>query len=140
MTPIRPVTDAFAVAGQIRPEEMGELAGRFTLVINNRPDGEEAGQPSHAELADAAQAAGLAYQFVPVAGAPSAEQVAAVREAAGGTDGPVLAFCRTGTRSIIAWAAGEALAGRPVAELVAEGAAAGYDLGPPLQMLLPRLR
>jgi uncharacterized protein (TIGR01244 family) len=49
-----------------------------------------------------------------------------------GADGPVLAFCRSGTRSITAWALGEAASGRDRAELVRLAAAAGYDLGPVL--------
>lgn len=140
MVTVRPVTDTFAVAGQVRPQEVAALAGSYDLLINNRPDGEEPGQPTHAELESAACAAGVAYSFVPVAGAPGPAQVAAMRRALGGAGGPVLAFCRTGTRSIVTWAAAEALEGRPVATLTAEGARAGYDLGPPLGALLPLLR
>lgn len=138
MSTIRPVNDAFAVAGQIRPEEIPALAARFKTLVNNRPDGEEPGQPTHAELEAAARAAGVKYVFAPVSGAPGPDQVRAVGEALNGGAGPTLAFCRTGTRSIVTWAVGEALGGRPVAELVSEGAAAGYDLGPPLGALLPR--
>lgn len=140
MAVIRPVTPAFAVADQVRPEETASLAGRFVLLINNRPDGEEPGQPTHAEIEAAACDAGLAYRFAPVAGAPGPDQVQAVREALESADGPVLAFCRSGTRSIVTWAIAQALEGRPVEALVAEGAEAGYDLGPPLAILLPRFR
>jgi uncharacterized protein (TIGR01244 family) len=140
MAVVRPVTPAFAVAGQVRPEELAELGGRYGLVINNRPDGEEPGQPSSSRMEAAARAAGLAYAFVPVTGAPGPDQVQAVRDAVAGAEGPVLAFCRTGTRSIVTWALGQALEGRPVEALTAEGARAGYDLGPPLDTLLPRLR
>ena len=44
--------------------------------------------------------------------------------------GPVLAFCRSGTRSINTWALGEAMAGAPRDELIAAAARAGYDLRP----------
>jgi uncharacterized protein (TIGR01244 family) len=140
MADIRPVQDGFAVAPQLQPDELASLAGRYRTLINNRPDGEEPGQPASAEMAEAAAAAGLAYRHVPVVGAPTADQVRDMRTAVEGSPGPVLAFCRTGTRSIVTWALGEALEGRPLDELTAAGARAGYDLGPALQALAPRLR
>jgi uncharacterized protein (TIGR01244 family) len=133
---IRPVTARFAVASQLRPEDVPALAGRFTLIVNNRPDGEEAAQPSGAEIERAAAEAGLGYVAVPIRGLPRPDQIAAVSAAVAAAEGPVLAFCRTGTRCIVAWAAGEALAGRPADELCELGAQAGYDLGPPLQAIL----
>lgn len=140
MADIRTVQDGFAVAPQIRAEEVDGLASRFTTLINNRPDGEEPGQPPAAEIARAAEAAGLGYLHIPVVGQPTAEQVHAMQAAVADAPGPVLAFCRTGTRSIVTWALGEALTGRPVEELTGAGAHAGYDLGPPLGAILPRLR
>ena len=139
MPDIRRVTDDFFVAPQLRPEDMAGLAGRFRLVINNRPDGEETGQPCGDEVAEAARAAGLEYRAIPVTGAPQAAEVEALRQALAGATGPVLAYCRTGTRCIVAWGLGEALEGRPLGELTRLGADAGYDLGPPLETLLPRL-
>jgi uncharacterized protein (TIGR01244 family) len=136
---IRRVTDDFSVAPQLAPEDMAGLAGRFALVINNRPDGEETGQPCGEDVAQAARAAGLAYAAIPVTGPPGAPEVEAMRRAVSEASGPVLAYCRTGTRCIVTWALGEALQGRPSGELTRLGAEAGYDLAPPLQMLLPRL-
>ena len=140
MAHIRDLDDRFAVAPQLEPDEVPALAGRFTTLINNRPDGEEPGQPTAAAMAAAADAAGLAYQHIPVYGAPTADQVRAVQAAAAGSAGPVLAFCRSGTRSAVAWALGEMLNGRPIDELTAAGARAGYDLAPPLASLGPRLQ
>lgn len=130
MADIRPVTPSFAVAPQLAPGEMAEVAARgFTLVINNRPDGEAPGQPTGAAVAEAAAAAGLAYLAIPVRGGPNSEQVAAVGRAVEDAGGPVLAYCRSGTRSITAWALAEAQAGRRSrAELLALARAAGYDL------------
>ena len=126
---IRPVTASFATAPQLAPGDMEEAAARgFTLVINNRPDDEAPGQPTSGQMAAAAAAAGLAYLHVPVVGAPNAAQVAAVREAAAEADGPVLAFCRSGTRSIVTWARGRMGEDMPREELVELGRAAGYDL------------
>ena len=129
MADIRRVTAAFATAPQLSLEDMGEAAAQgFRLVINNRPDGEAPGQPSSAQMEAAARAAGLDYRHIPVVGGPSPTQVEAVREAVAGAEGPVLAFCRSGTRSIVAWARGEAQAGREPDELIAAGRNAGYDL------------
>ena len=136
MTDIRKVTDDFAVSPQLAPEDMASLAGRFALVINNRPDGEETGQPCGEDIETAARAAGLDYVAVPVTGLPAQEEIEAFREALAGADGPVLAFCRSGMRSIVTWAAGEAGQGRATDDLRRLGADAGYDLGPPLQRLL----
>ena len=132
---IRPVTDRFSVAPQLLPGEVRGLAGRFSLIINNRPDGEETGQPCGEEIAAAAAEAGIAYLAQPIVGRPGPAEVAALRAAVAAADGPVLAFCRTGTRCITAWAFGEAQAGRPTAEIARDGAAAGYDLRPALQSL-----
>jgi uncharacterized protein (TIGR01244 family) len=56
------------------------------------------------------------------------------------SSGPALAFCRTGTRSIIAWAAGRALAGEALPRVELQAREAGYEVGPSLAALLPRLR
>jgi uncharacterized protein (TIGR01244 family) len=132
MADIRRVSEDFAVAPQIAPEDMAQLAAEgFTLVINNRPDGEAPDQPTSAQMQAAATAAGLAYLHVPVAGGPRRDQVEAVREAMANAQGPVFAFCRSGTRSIVTWALGQAMHGdRERDELVRMGADAGYDLRP----------
>lgn len=130
MADLRPVTPEFAVAPQVGPEDLKDIAARgFKLVINNRPDGEASDQPPSAEMARAAAVAGLRYLHIPVTGGPAPEQVAAVRRAVEEADGPVFAFCRSGTRSIVTWALGQAQSGvRPRDELVRLGAQAGYDL------------
>ncbi|HTK33984.1 MAG TPA: TIGR01244 family sulfur transferase [Caulobacteraceae bacterium] len=130
MADIRQVSEDFAVAPQIAPEDMAQIAARgFKLVINNRPDGEAPGQPTSAEMAAAAAAAGLAYIHIPVVGGPQRPQVEAMHEAAAAADGPVFAFCRSGTRSIVTWSLGQALAGeRSRADLIRMGHDAGYDL------------
>jgi uncharacterized protein (TIGR01244 family) len=130
MADIRRVTDEFAVAPQIAPEDVPEIARQgFVRLINNRPDGEAPGQPASAALEAAARAAGLDYVHIPFAGRPTPEQARATAEAAGSAAGPALAFCRSGTRSITAWSLGQAEAGaRSRAELVELGAGAGYDL------------
>lgn len=130
MADLRPVTSDFAVAPQLRPEDMRALADQgFRLIINNRPDGEMADQPTAAELAVAAKAAGLDYVHVPVRGPATSEQTAAVADAVALAAGPVVAFCRSGTRSITTWARGQAARGaRSRDELIELARNAGYDL------------
>ena len=130
MADIRRVTDAFAVAPQLQPEEVVDAAAQgFKLLINNRPDGEAPGQPSSAEMAAAARSAGMDYLHIPVSGAAGPGQVEAMHQAIAGASGPSLAFCRSGTRSITVWARGQAEAGDRLREdLVRLARAAGYDL------------
>ena len=130
MADIRKVTPEFSVAPQIGPEDVPTAKAQgFVKLINNRPDGEVPGQPTSAEMEQAARAAGLGYVFIPFVGRPTPEQAEAVAREAAAADGPVLAFCRSGTRSITAWALGQVLAGaRSRTEVVALGADAGYDL------------
>jgi uncharacterized protein (TIGR01244 family) len=129
MADIRSVTPDFAVAPQLLPDDLTEAARRgFKLVINNRPDGEAPGQPTSELMKRAAEAAGLDYLHVPVQGGPTGEQVDAVRQAVEGAEGPVLAFCRSGTRSIITWSIGQAQSGARRGDLIDLGREAGYDL------------
>lgn len=129
MTDFRRVTDHLSVSPQITADEVAQAkAMGFVTIVNNRPDGEAEGQPTSAEIEAAATAAGLAYVHIPVRGGPTPEQVNQTRAAIEGSDGPVLAFCRTGTRCIVTWSVGERLAGRDRNELVRIGTAAGYDL------------
>ena len=134
MSDFRRVTDDYSVAPQIAPEDLAVAKEQgFVLVINNRPDGEDPSQPPSAVMEAAAKAEGLDYLYNPVRGTPGPEQVEAQAEAIDKADGPVLAFCRSGTRSIVTWALGQKAAGvRDKAELVKLGAGAGYDLGPVL--------
>jgi uncharacterized protein (TIGR01244 family) len=116
------------VSGQIAPEEIAALG--VTTIINNRPDGEEPGQPDSDVIAAAAQAAGIDYRHIPVAGGISQPQVAEMADALAQAKGPVLAFCRSGTRSTYLWALARARLGDDAEELAGKAAAAGYDLSP----------
>jgi len=119
------------VSGQIRPEDVKEAAqAGVTLIINNRPDGEQVGQPSGMEIEAAARAAGLDYRHIPVAGGFRQDQVEAMAEALGGAEGKVLAFCAGGVRSAYMWALTRAQAGDDADSIVARAAGAGYDLTP----------
>ena len=130
MTEFRRVTEDFSVSPRIAPADMAAAAAQgFTLVINNRPDGEVPDQPTSAQMEAAARAAGMDYVHIPVVGSPNDDQITANRVAIEDADGPVLAFCRSGTRSIVTWSIGQALSGvRSRSELSALGRGAGYDL------------
>src|SRR5438552_2230358 len=103
---IRQLDSQTLVCGQVAPHEVAGLAEQgVTVLVNNRPDGEDAGQPLASELEDAAAQAGIAYRYVPIARGIGPADVEAMQEArreAG--DGKMLAFCRSGTRSALACA------------------------------------
>jgi uncharacterized protein (TIGR01244 family) len=130
MSDFRRVTDSFWASPQIAVEDVAEARARgAVLVINNRPDGEAADEPQGAEIEQAARAAGLDYRAIPVSHAGFSEaQVAATIEALEQAGGPVLAYCRSGTRSTLLWALAQARLGRDLDTVAAEAAGAGYDL------------
>jgi uncharacterized protein (TIGR01244 family) len=130
MTDFRKVTDEFSVAPQIAPGDIAAAAKQgFVLVINNRPDGEAPDQPSTEQMEAAAAAAGVAYAHVPVRGMPTQDQIDQVQTLIERAPGPVLAFCRSGTRSIVTWSLGQSQSGQRLPQTLIElGHAAGYDL------------
>jgi uncharacterized protein (TIGR01244 family) len=130
MTEFKRVTPSFAVSAQISTDDVARAAAAgFRTIVNNRPDDEERDQPSSEQIAAAAKAHGLAYRAAPFRGAPPPAFVAETATILGETPGPVLAYCRTGNRSIMAWALAQALEGtlRPD-DIIASAAKAGYDL------------
>lgn len=126
----RTLDDSISVFGQIEPEDVAAAKEQgFTTIINNRPDNEQPGQPAGSEIEAAARAAGLSYVAIPVDHSGFAEwQVSAMAEALQKADGPVLAFCRSGTRSTYLWALARHGLGDAGEELIAKAAGAGYDL------------
>lgn len=128
---IRKVDDSISVAPQITPEDIAAIkAAGFVAVVNNRPDDEQDGQPEGEAIRAAAEAAGLGYTAIPIGhGGFSHPQIAAMVDVLEGAEGPVLAFCRSGTRSCNLWALARARMGDHPAMLIEKGAGAGYDLG-----------
>jgi uncharacterized protein (TIGR01244 family) len=126
---IRKINDAVSVAPQIMADEMAEVARLgFSTVINNRPDGESFDQPPAAVVEAAAQAAGLVYHYQPVtSGGLTVDDVLHFRELLATAEGPVLAFCRSGTRCANLWALAQAGNCNPD-EVIAAAANAGYDV------------
>jgi len=97
---IVPLSQNYAVAGQITPDDVAEIAAQgYRAIMCNRPDHEEAGQPPFAEIAAAAEAAGLAVAYVPViSGRIIPADVEAFAAALAHLPAPVLAYCRSGAR------------------------------------------
>jgi len=126
----RTLDPSISVFGQLEPEDVAAAkAEGFTAIINNRPDNEQPGQPAGAAIEAAAKAAGLAYVAIPVDHSGFNEgQVAAMAEALEAARGPVLAFCRSGTRSTYLWALARHKLGDDGEQLIAKAANAGYDL------------
>jgi len=133
---IRQIVDGFAAAPQLAPAEMAEAAAQgFRTILCNRPDGEQPGQPDAAEMEAAARAAGMEFRYMPVfPGAFPDDLIAGMQDALAECAMPILAYCRSGTRSTMLWALAEADK-RPVAEIVEAGSRGGYDL----QSLVPFL-
>ena len=131
MSAFKPVTSDFSVSPQISVEDVAAAAAAgFRTIVNNRPEGESADQAPGADIAAAAAAHGLAYRALPYTGGPPPPGVVSATAALlAETDGPVLAYCRTGTRSIMAWAMAQALEGAFTPdEIIAKAGEAGYDL------------
>jgi uncharacterized protein (TIGR01244 family) len=125
------------VSGQIRPEEVAALGtSGVTMIVNNRPDHEDPGQPLAGDIEEAAARAGIAYRHVPILRGIGPGDVEAMKEAmahAGG--GKLLAFCRSGTRSAMVCALAQRELGASREEVEQRLARAGFDSGP-IQHLL----
>lgn len=127
---IRRLTDTLSVSPQIALSDLPEIAAAgYRSVISNRPDGEEAGQPTAREVRMAAEAAGLDFRHIPVTGgAISDADVAEFAAALAQMPKPVFGFCRSGTRTTTLWALAEAKT-RNSESILAQAKAVGYDLG-----------
>ena len=134
---IRQLDDNTLVAGQLSPEEMAGLKAQgVTLVVNNRPDNEDEGQPLSADMEAAARAAGMDYRHIPIRYGMGPSDVESMRQALRATgDGKLLAFCRSGNRSTLAWAVARAEDGVEPEELHRCAEAAGFSLGPVAHLL-----
>jgi uncharacterized protein (TIGR01244 family) len=128
--------DKVLVSGQIRPDEVAALRPQgVTLIVNNRPDGEEPGQPLGAEIEEAAAAAGIDYRSVPIIRGIGPADADAMRDAISSSPGKVLAFCRSGTRSALAWALARNDEGMAREEIERRLISAGFDPTPIAHLL-----
>jgi uncharacterized protein (TIGR01244 family) len=134
----RTLTQTMLASPQIGPEDIEEAreAG-VTMIVNNRPDGEDPSAPQGAEIAALAEEAGLGYRAIPIGHAGFSEtQVAEMVETLDEAPGKVLAYCRSGTRSTFLWALAQAKSGAMTPEEIATAARqAGYDVSPVRPMI-----
>ena len=133
----RQLDDKTLVNGQISPEDIEALkALGVTLIVNNRPDGEDVGQPESGDIEAAAKAAGIDYRHVPIARGLGPSDIEAMREAMHSAgEGKMFAFCRSGNRSTLAWAVAKSEDGVPSEQLHRQANDAGFDLGPVAHLL-----
>jgi len=136
MDKIVSLTPSFSVSPQISVSDVGIIAAQgFRSIISNRPDNETQDQPITAAIAAAAQRVGVGFHHLPVtSGNIRDEDVSAFAEMLRTVKGPVLAYCRTGTRAASLWALSEAHRLDPAA-ILKTAKAAGYEL----DALRPRL-
>jgi len=130
------LSQSLFVSGQIAAADV-ERAARSGIkaIVSNRPDGEEQMQPPAALLQEACTRQGIAFRHIPVrSGSIEDGQVAAFDAALADLPKPLLAFCRSGTRSASLWALAEASRSEPE-QILQRTAAAGYKL----DALRPRL-
>ncbi len=133
----RKVNDRFYASPQIAVEDIAQAAQLgVRLVINNRPEGESDDQTPGPVIEQAVREAGMDYVAIPVTNAGFSEtQVSAMTQALAHAQGPVLAYCRSGTRSTLLWSLAEASRGRNPQKLASQAAGAGYDISPVRAMI-----
>ena len=133
----RQLDDRTLVSGQIHPDDVPALKDLgVTLIVNNRPDNEDAGQPEGDDIEATAKAAGIDYRHVPIARGLGPSDVEAMREAMHSVgEGKLFAFCRSGNRSTLAWAVAKSEDGTSREELESCVSQAGFDLGPVAHLL-----
>jgi uncharacterized protein (TIGR01244 family) len=133
----RQLDEKTLVDGQIGPGDVATLkAMGVTLIVNNRPDGEDANQPTSDEIEAAAREHGVEYRHVPIARGLGPSDIEAMREAMHSVgEGKLFAFCRSGNRSTLAWAVARSEDGVSREELDRLANQAGFDLGPIAHLL-----
>jgi uncharacterized protein (TIGR01244 family) len=134
---IRQLDEQVLVSGQVAPHEVAGLAEQgITMLVNNRPDGEEDGQPFASDIEEAAARAGIGYRFVPIIRGIGPADVEAMQQALRESgDGKLLAFCRSGTRSAFALALAKREEGASADEVSNCLVSAGFDPGPIAHLL-----
>ena len=122
---------------QVAPADIPALKELgVTMIVNNRPDGEDVGQPESDEIEAAAKTSGIEYRHIPIARGLGPSDIEAMREAINSVgEGKLLAFCRTGNRSALAWAVARSEDGVAREELNRLASEAGFDLGPVAHLL-----
>ncbi len=119
-----------SAAGALDQDDIEALGARgVRTIVNNRPDGEDAGQLPAADARRIAEAHGIAYHHIPVTAASlSRADVDALAATLASAAQPVVLHCRSGTRSSLLWALTRIRDGDDPATLVATAARHGIDI------------
>jgi len=126
---LRKITDSYTASPQMEPADMADLAAQgVKTVICNRPDAENPAPLQAAAMQAAAEAAGLAFVYNPITGgAMTQANVEEQADAIAASEGPVVAYCASGTRSTVVWAYGAAVE-MSADDILARAASGGYQL------------
>jgi sulfide:quinone oxidoreductase len=130
-----------SAAGKLDRADIEALADSgVKTIINNRPDGEDPGQLPAADARKLAESRGIAYHHIPFTAATLTKaDVDAFAATLAAAKGPVVAHCRSGTRSTLVWALTRMRAGAEPMALIAQAAGNGIDIAV-LPALASRLR
>jgi uncharacterized protein (TIGR01244 family) len=134
-----PLGDGVKVREQVTLDDIGRLGSEgFRTVIDLRPDGEVAGQPSSTAVGEAARAAGMSFAYVPTPhGTIPDETVSELSRVLASAPRPVMLYCRSGKRAARVWALAEASrTGGPMADSIATIV---KQAGQPVDDILPRI-
>jgi uncharacterized protein (TIGR01244 family) len=132
MSDFRRLNENVLVSPQLELADIAVAAAEgVAMIVNNRPDGEDPYAPQGDAIAAAAAAAGLNYAAIPIGHSGFSEpQVDAMIAALEQAEGPILAYCRSGTRSTLLWALAAAKQGEAPDAIARMAAQAGYDVSP----------
>ncbi|GLK42148.1 MULTISPECIES: TIGR01244 family sulfur transferase [Novosphingobium] len=132
----RQITETVFASPQIDAAMVAEAkALGIVRIVNNRPEGESEDQTPGDAIEAAAREAGIDYVAIPVTHAGFSQAQVDAMEQALDIEGPVLAYCRSGTRSTLLWALARAKAGDSPAVIASKAAGAGYDVSPVRQLI-----
>ncbi len=137
MSDFRTLSDSVLASPQISLEDIAAAKQEgVTLVVNNRPDGEEPSAPQSEAIAAACEAEGIGYLGIPIGHSGFSEvQVEQMVQALEANEGKILAYCRSGTRSTLLWSLAQAKLGVDPDAIARAAAMAGYDVTPIRPML-----
>ena len=123
--------DTVSVAPQITPDEVTRLAREgIRMIICNRPDDEVPADLGSDRIGAACEAAGIAFVANPFGpGGLRRETIDRQAQAMAAADGPVVAYCASGTRSAVLWAFAAVQSGTVAPDVAARALAeAGYSI------------
>ena len=131
MPSLKTLSNRMFVCGQLRLHHLATIKGKgIRTIVNNQPEGESFDQPRDEEFRSEARAQGLIYYSLPVPiSGYTEDNVVQMSEIMATAPGPILAFCRSGTRSALVWAMAEARNGGNLTRIENQLEAAGFRSG-----------